>query len=304
MKCLLIIISSLLLATCGSQTQPVKTNSRYELTSVDDLGREVRLNHPPQRIVSLDPSVTEILFALGLDKEIVGVTTYCDYPERAKSKAKVGGYLDPNIEVITLLQPELLVTTLKTDTLILIRKLEEFGIKIFVLDPKGIQDIFKNISSLAKITHREEEGKKLMAEMKRKLYEVKRKVAGTYRPRVFVEMGADPLISVGPGSFTNDLIEIAGGRNIAQKSSPRYRRYTLEEVLLADAEVIIICSMNPDDACLAQKTWWQRWKNIPAVQNNRIYIVSANLVTRPSPRIIEGLIEIAEAIHPEIFLER
>jgi len=298
-----LIISILLMASCSSQAPPLKSGAPYEVIGIDDLGREVRFNHPPQRIVSLDPSITEILFALGLNNEVVGVTDYCDYPEEARSKSKVGGYLDPNIEATALLEPELVVTTLKTDTPRLIQQLENFGIKVFVLDPQKIEDILENISSLAKLTYREERAKQLVGTFKEKLNEVKRKVDGISRPGVFLEMGADPLISVGPGSFANDLIEIAGGRNVASQSSSRYSRYTLEEILLADPEVIIICSMVPDDPCLAQKRWWKRWTNMSAVRNGRIYVVEANLITRPGPRMIEGLMEIAKVIHPEIFLE-
>ena len=300
---ILSIISILLMASCSSQAPPLKSGAPYEVIGIDDLGREVRFNHPPQRIVSLDPSITEILFALGLNNEVVGVTDYCDYPEEARSKSKVGGYLDPNIEATALLEPELVVTTLKTDTPRLIQQLENFGIKVFVLDPQKIEDILENISSLAKLTYREERAKQLVGTFKEKLNEVKRKVDGISRPGVFLEMGADPLISVGPGSFANDLIEIAGGRNVASQSSSRYSRYTLEEILLADPEVIIICSMVPDDPCLAQKRWWKRWTNMSAVRNGRIYVVEANLITRPGPRMIEGLMEIAKVIHPEIFLE-
>ena len=297
------IIFILLVASCSNQAAHLKSSSPYELVSIDDLGREVVLNHPAQKIVSLDPSVTEILFALGLNNEVVGVTDYCDYPEGARSKSKVGGYLDPNIEAIALLQPDLVVTTLKTDTPKLIQQLENFGIKVFVLDPKRIEDIFENISSLAKLTYRAERAKQVVGALKERLNEIKRKVNGIYRPGVFLEMGVDPLISVGPGSFANDLIEIAGGRNVFSHCSSRYSRFTLEEVLLADPEVIIICSMTSDDPCVVQKRWWEKWTNMSAVRNSQIYVVEANLITRPGPRMIEGLMEIAKAIHPEIFWE-
>ena len=300
----ILIISILLMASCSNQAPHLKSSSSYEVVGIDDLGRQVKFNRPPQRIVSLDPSVTEILFALGLNSEVVGVTDYCDFPQEAMYKSKIGGYLDPNIEAIALLEPDLVVTTLKTNSPKLIEQLENFGIRVFVLDPKRIEDIFENISSLAKLTNREEKAKELVRAFKEKLEEVKRKVAGIYHPGVFLGMGADPLISVGPGSFANDLIEIAGGRNVASQSSFRYRRYTLEEVLLADPQVIIICSMIPNDPCLAQKRWWNRWTNISAVRNSRIYVVEANLITRPGPRMIEGLVEVAKAIHPEIFLEQ
>ena len=302
-KIIFSIISILLIASCSSQAPPLKSSSPSRVVSTDDLGREVGFNHPPQRIVSLDPSITEILFALGLNNEVVGVTDYCDYPEQARSKSKVGGYINPNIEAIALLEPDLVVTTLKTNTPRLIQQLEDFGIKVFVLDPKKIEDIFENISSLAKLTYREERARELLGALKKRLHEVRKKVDGISRPGVFLEMGKDPLISVGPGSFAHDLIEIAGGRNVASQSSSRYRRYTLEEILLADPEVIIICSMTPDDSSLAQKKWWKRWTNMSAVRNGRIYVIEANLLTRPGPRIIEGLMEIAKAIHPEIFLE-
>ena len=302
-KLIFSIISILLAVSCSSPAPPLKSNSPYKGISIDDLGREVRFNHPPQRIVSLDPSITEILFALGLNNEVVGVTDYCDYPDQASSKSKVGGYLDPNIEAIALLEPDLVVTTLKTDTPRLIQQIEDFGITVFVLDPKKIEDIFENISSLAKLTYREERGKQVVGTLKERLHEVKRKVDGVYRPGVFLEMGADPLISVGPGSFAHDLIEIAGGRNVAGQSPSRYRRHTLEEILLADPAVIIICLMASNDPGLAQKRWWKRWTNISAVRNGRIYVVEANLITRPGPRMIDGLMQIAMAIHPEIFSE-
>ncbi len=298
-----LIISILLVTSCSNQAPPLKSNSPHGVVSTDDLGREVRFNHPPQRIVSLDPSITEILFALGLNNEVVGVTDYCDYPEQARSKSKVGGYINPNIEVIALLEPHLVVTTLKTNTPRLIQQLEDFGIKVFVLDPKNIEDIFESISSLAKLIYREERAGELLGALKKRLHEVRKKVDGISRPGVFLGMGKDPLISVGQGSFAHDLIELAGGRNVAAQSSSRYRRYTLEEILLADPEVIIICSMIPDDPCLTQKRWWKKWTNMSAVRNGRIYVIEANLLTRPGPRMVEGLMKIAKAIHPEIFLE-
>jgi len=296
-----LIISILLVASCSNQVPPLKSSSSREVVGTDDLGRQVRFNHPPRRIVSLDPSVTEILFALELNNEIIGVTSYCDYPEQAKLKPRVGGYLDPNVEQIALLQPDLVVTTLKTETPKLIQQLENFGIQVFVLDPRKIEDIFDNIFSVAVLIHREEKANHLIATLRERLDEIEKKVEGTHRPRVFLEMGADPLISVGPGSFAHDLIEIAGGRNVLGQSISKYRRCTLEEILLADPEVIIICSMVPNDLCLRQRRWWNRWKNISAVRNNRIYIVEANLVTRPGPRMVEGLEEIAKAVHPEKF---
>jgi len=298
-----LIISILLVSSCSSQAPPLKSNSPYGVVVIDDLGREVRFNHPPQRIVSLDPSITEILFALGLNNEMVGVTDYCDYPEQARTTPKVGGYINPNIEAIALLEPDLVVTTLKTNTPRLIQQLEDFGITVFVLDPKKIEDIFENISALAKLTYREERAREIVGALKERLQEIKRKVAGISRPGVFLEVGVNPLISVGPGSFAHDLIEIAGGRNVTGQSSSRYRRYTLEEILLADPEVIIICSMTSNDPGLAQKRWWKRWANISAVRNGQIYVIESNLLTRPGPRIIEGLMEIAKTIHPEIFLE-
>jgi len=301
---LFLVILVSLETSCTSQPRALKADNPDSIIGIDDLGREVRFSHPPERIISLDPSITEMLFALGLSKEVVGVTEYCDYPEEAKCKSKVGGYLNPNIEVVALLEPDLVVTTLKTDTPKLIKRLENFRIKVFVLDPERIEDIFENIYLLGRLTYREEKAKQLVGALKERLYEVERRVGGIYRPGVFLGIGAEPLISVGPGSFANDLIEKAGGRNVASHSNTRYKRYGIEEVLLADPEVIIICSMVPNDPCIAQKRWWNRWKDISAVRNGRIYVVEANLITRPGPRLIDGLVKIAKAIHPEVFLER
>jgi iron complex transport system substrate-binding protein len=267
----------------------------------DEVGREVAFPFPPRRIVSLAPNITEILFSLGLDEEIVGVSIHCNFPEKAMNKPRVGSYISLDYEKITSLKPDLIIATGAGNTRDMVDRLEKLGFPTYVLFPSNFDDILKSIVHIGEVVNREREAKVIneeMRERKRRIVEITR---GLPRPKVFVQIGDVPLVTVGKGSFTDDLIRLAGGENIAGKEKEVYPRFGMEEVLKRSPEVIVISSMNPQGDYQKILQGWTRWKTIPAVKNGRLHLIDSDLLDRPSPRIIEGLEELAKVLHPEKF---
>ena len=269
----------------------------------DDWGREIRLDKAPQRIVSHVPSITETLFALGLGDRVVGVSDYCDYPEEAKSKPKVGGYFNPNIEAIVALNPDLVLTDGYASD---ISKLEGLGIPFAVLQPKDIDGIFKDIELLGNITGSQQKASELTTDMKQRIDAISKKVAPiSHGPRVFYVFDATDSTkpwTAGPGSFVDALINMAGGVNVAGQAQEPWIQFNMEELVKADPEILLVDS-NMGTAVISteQLKSLPGWKDLTAVKENRIYIVDGDLVNRSGPRIVEGLETIAAAIHPGLF---
>lgn len=260
----------------------------------------------PERIISLAPSITDTLFALGLDKEIVGLTSFCDHP-KAKGKERIGSYVRPNIEKIIALKPDIVIATAH-QACITTGRLEELGIPVFAIDPEGVKDSIDSILNIGRITGREREAEILIARLEERIKAVIDRLKGIKeeeRPLVFWQVGNEPLVTVGPKTFADDLIRLAKGRNIAEDSMVKYPRWSLEMVLVRNPDVIIVVGMTEDDFSKGEIKRWQRWKRISAVKKSRIHKLPLNLVTRPgSPRVAEALEEVASILHPELFKER
>jgi iron complex transport system substrate-binding protein len=255
---------------------------------VDEVGREVNLPPFINRIISLAPSITEILFSLGLDQEIVGVSTQCNYPEKAKDRARVGSYISLDFERILSLKPDLIIATGAGNTQEMVERLEKLGIPTFVIFPKDFDGILRSITDLGHLLNREKEAQQITQGIRMRRQRVVALTQGLYRPRVFLQIGEAPLVTVGKGSFADDLIFLAGGRNITEETK-MYPRLGMEEILKRSPEVIIVSSMNPKGDYEKTLQEWTRWKTLPAVQQGRIHLVDSDLIDRPSPRIIEGL---------------
>ena len=268
---------------------------------VDEVGREVSLPSLPKRIISLAPNITEILFSLGLDEEIVGVSIHCNYPEKAKDKVRVGSYISLDFEKILSLKPDLIIATGAGNTQEMVERLEKLGIPTFVIFPQDFDGILRSINDLGHLLNREKEAQQITEGMRVRRQRVMALTQGLYRPRVFLQIGEAPIVTVGKGSFADDLIYLAGGENIAGGEKKMYPRLGMEEILKRSPEVIIVSSMNPKGNYEKALQEWTRWKTLPAVQQGRIYLVDSDLIDRPSPRIIEGLEEIARILHPEKF---
>jgi iron complex transport system substrate-binding protein len=267
----------------------------------DEVGREVAFRFPPGRIISLAPNITEILFDLGLDEEIVGVSIHCNYPEKAKTKVRVGSYISVDFERILFLKPDLIIATGAGNTREMVERLEKLGFPTYVIFPKNLSDILKSILHLGRVVNREKEASRVVQEMNQRSQRVVERAKSLPRPRVFLQIGEAPVVTVGKGSFADDILQLAGGENIASTEKEMYPRFGIEEVLKRAPEVILISSMNPKGDYEKVLQEWSRWKMIPAVKNGRIHLINSDLIDRPSPRIIEGLEEIARLLHPERF---
>ena len=279
------------------------TSASYSatLTVNDEAGREVSFPFPPERIVSLAPNITEILYSLGLDEEIVGVSNHCNFPEKAKRKVRVGSYISLDFEKITSLNPDLIIATGAGNTREMVGRLGKLGFQTYVIFPKNFDDILQSIIHIGQVVNRVREARGITEGMKRKSQRVIELTKNLPRPKVFVQIGDAPIVTVGKGSFADDLLRLAGGENIAGKEKEVYPRFGMEEILKRSPEVIVISSMNPKGDYQKILQEWTRWKTIPAVKNGRIYLIDSDLLDRPSPRIIDGLEELARVLHPERF---
>ena len=289
-SCLLFFITPLIL-----------TSSVHAGIFSDDMKRTVEIKEKPSRIVSLAPSITEILFALGLDKEVVGVTQFSNYPPATKNKKKVGSYVKLNIEVIVGLSPDLIIATADGNPRESVEKLEELGIPVFVIYPKKMVDIYRNLRAIGAITGKIVEAERLASSLEGRINAIANKVRNSPRPKVFLQLGTNPLYTAGKGTFMDQLIELAGGVNIVGGSLVRYPAYSMEEVLSRNPDFIFSTLMDGNNADI--KAFWEKWNTLSAVKSGRIFSINPDLVNRPSPRIADGLEAIAKKIHPEIFLK-
>jgi len=270
---------------------------------VDDLGRSINIERIPQRIVSLAPSNTEIVFALGLGDKVVGVTEYCNYPPEALDKEKIGGYSTPNIEKIIELQPDLVLAS-SIHAKEFIPALEERGLTVFALAPENLDGIIEDIQMVGEVTGKEEEASELVTQMENRIEEITNTTKNMQeKPRVFFITWHDPLWSVGSGTIIQELIEKAGGVNIFQDITG-HGTVDLEGVVFRNPEVIIACTGHGEAKSKPfewAKSDESRLQVTEAGKNNRIYQVDADLINRAGPRIVDALEWFAYFTHPEVF---
>jgi cobalamin transport system substrate-binding protein len=270
----------------------------------DEMGKQVTILYPAKRIVSLAPSITEILFTLGLDDEIAAITNFCDYPEAVLNKPRIGGFVNPDIEKIVSLKPDLIIGIRDGNRIDIVDRLNDSGLPVYLIDPKGFDGVMQTIKNIGDVVGREKESKKMRKEMISKRESITTLTQSLSKPKVFFQLGDAPMVTVGKGTLADDLIRLAGGRSISENESVSYPVYSIETVLLKAPEIIIMTSMDSkkNSPYLVKK--WESWKSIPAVRMNRIYVIDSNLVDRPTPRIVEGLEALVRIIHPEIFMGR
>lgn len=264
---------------------------------VDDLGRKIYLAKAPTRIVSLAPSVTETLFAIGAGAQVVGVTQFCDYPPEATQKPKVG-YANPNLESLVALQPDLIISPqefLKPD---LLGKLEQLKIPVFILADKSVEDIFSHIQTLGRMLDRSTEAVALGMDLRQEIARLKARTQDQPLVRVLYVLNSQPLITVGPGSFIDQLIGLAGGVNVAAKSATPYPRLSMEAVLQEDPEVLVFPVGKAEGISETEQQTWRQWTTITAVKQGRLRQIPADLLNRPGPRIGKGLELLADILHP------
>ncbi len=269
-------------------------------TFTDDVGRRVYLAKPARRVVSLAPSVTEILFAVGLDAEVVGVTTFCDYPAQAKAKPKIGSS-SPNLEAILGLKPDLIMANKNFIRPDAVAKLEQLKIPVFIFFPKTVEDILGHIGTVGRLVGHDREARAVTQGLRERLSGLRSRMGAAKPVRVFYVVNTDPLISVGSGSFIHQMLELAGGENIVGHTTIPYPKVSLEEVLRRDPEVLLFPVGASEGIPEVEQQRWRKWSSLSAVVHNRLHQVKAELVNRPGPRVVEGIEALAGALHPGMF---
>lgn len=283
--------------TTGEPAAPAPAaTASFPLTITDDAGRSVTIEEAPARIVSLAPANTEIVYALGLFDRLVGVTTWDDYPTTVADVAKVGDFMTPNLEAIAAADPDVVLVTggVQAETL---GKLEELGVPVVVVDPQDLAGVYDAIEMVAGIAGVPAKGAELTTSMKKDLDDIRAKLADVEPVKVFIEIGWNPLFTAGPGTLLDDLLTAAGGTNVVTESG--YVGYSVEQLVKDQPDVYVGTLSSVGSAKVLSKR--PGYSSISAVKAGRVYSLSDNLVSRPGPRVIQGVREIATALHPDLF---
>lgn len=305
--CLLALALTLTVA-CGrrpasepAQPQPQETKG-FRVSLTDTLGRQVTLDKAPQRIISMLPSNTEILFALGLGDRIVAVNDHDKYPPEAATKDKIGGAFDvqnTNIEKIVSLKPDLILAGAMQKSVV-----EELAAKLDLAmytmpDAATVQDAINSIAVVGDLTGTRDEAAKLIASLNARVEAIKAKVKDQPKPKVFHEVWGDPLMTAGPGSFIDDMIKLAGGTNIAADAVTPYPQFSLESLIQRNPDVVTTPFKQTADDLAGGKR--KTWKGLKAVKDGRVVVLDQDIISRPGPRVVDGLEAFARAIHPGLF---
>ena len=286
-------------------TQPPNELAAFPLTLTDDLGREVTVATKPRRIVSLAPSNTEILFAIGAGEQVVGVTTYCNYPQEAQTREQIGGFSAETISVekIIALEPDLVLSAGKIHDTVT-EALEQVGGTVYAVDAETFDQVYASIEVVGQMTGHNEEATALVTQMKERVAAVESVVAEIprgERPTVFWETWDDPLMTAGPTTFAGQMIEKGGGVNLFADVTKRYAEISIEEVIQRNPDVIMGPDTHGEALTADQIAARPGWETIKAVQEGRIYVFNGDITSRAGPRIVDGLEMIARALHPDRF---
>lgn len=262
----------------------------------DEAGKRVRVPLHPQRIITLAPNLTEIVYAIGAGDSLVGNTTFCDYPAEAKQVTKVGDTLQPNIERIIALKPEIIFVSTASQLETFTKQLSERGIAVFVTDPHDLDGVFRSIKTLGELLDHQAQAVKLIADLRARAAAVEEATKARPVVTVFYQVSPSPLWTAGRRSWITDLIRRAGGKSVTGEVEGEWMRYSDEAALASRPEAIIMATSNDskmDVAAALQKS--------PAVVNKRVYGINGDYLSRPGPRLVEGLEQIARVLHPEAF---
>ncbi|MHB8940615.1 MAG: ABC transporter substrate-binding protein [Desulfobacteria bacterium] len=275
--------------------RPAFAADRFPLALKDDRGVVVRLAAPPRRVVSLAPSLTEIVFLLGRGGSLVGVTRFCNFPAAASALPKIGGVSDPDVERIVALSPDLVLCTTDGNPREKVRALEEMGIPCFAVAPQDLEAVFTAIERLGVLLGAADRGIAEAAALRRRAQRVRAAARGTdgASPGVLFVVSTAPVIAAGEGTFMDELVRLAGGRNAAARFSGRYPRLSVEELVAARPDVIFVAGMAGVERFPPEVT---RWKEVPAFRDGAVITLDGDLVTRPGPRLVTALERVSAAL--------
>jgi iron complex transport system substrate-binding protein len=296
------LLCIILVACSCSRPNPSPTSEATSTTRdfIDEAGHKVTISARIERFVSLAPNLTEIAYAVGAGDRLVGNTTFCDYPPEAKNVVKVGDTLQPSIERILTLHPQLVLVSTASQLEAFTKQLNEHHIAVYVTDPHDLEGVFRSILSIGDVLNEPVAAAELVKQLRARSERVERAVAGLPPVSVFFQLSAQPLYTAGTNSFVTNLIERAGGRSVTSDINEGWPRLSDEAALASRPEAIIMLSGDAMGAAANTKVA-VALRNSPAVRNGRVYAINGDLLTRPGPRLIDGLEQIAHALHPEVF---
>src|SRR5216684_2923421 len=269
----------------------------------DELGRTIRVPHTIHRIVSLAPNLTETVYALGLQDRLVGDTDYCDFPPEAQQKPKVGGAINPSLETIASLHPDLVLVTKNLNRLETVNALDSLGIPSYATDPHTVEAIITSTERLADLLGSPETGTTLSKQIHSRIAAIKDRIAALPPTRVMFIVWTEPLISIGKDTFIADALQHAGAVSVID-SSQNWPHINLEEVVRLQPEFLVFAESHPDDAARTTDTFagLPGWRVLDAVKHHRFAVIS-DAVNRPAPRIASAIEDLARQLHPEAFVE-
>ncbi len=282
---------------CTRPREPQGPSATQQLT--DDAGRTVTLPARVDRVITLAPNLTEIVFAIGAGDRVVGDTTYCDYPPEAKNVAKVGDTLHPSLERIIALRPQVVLVSTASQLEVFTQQLQSQNIAVFVTDPHDLEGVFKSIEQIGRMLGQDQQAQALVKKLRERSNAVEQAVKQAKPVRVFYQVSAEPLYTAGSDAFVTDLMRRAGAISVTGEVPGAWPKYSNESALAAKPEAIILPtggSMGTANASPAEAL-----RNSPAVQAGRVYKINDDHLARPGPRAVDGLEEMARALHPEAF---
>lgn len=292
------LVVALLLATgfaCSRSHQPETASVSQQIT--DDAGRNITLPARVDRVITLAPNLTEIVFAIGAGDRLVGDTTYCDYPPEAKDVAKVGDTLHPSLERTIALKPQLVIVSTASQLEVFTQQLQNQNIAVFVTDPHDLEGVFRTIEQIGRIMGQQQQANALVEKLRDRTNAVEQAVKQAKPVRVFYQLSAEPLYTAGHDSFVTDLMRRAGAISVTADVPGDWPKYSNESAIAARPDAIILPtggSMGAANANVAEAL-----RNSPAVQAGRVYKINDDHLVRPGPRAVDGLEEMARALHPE-----
>jgi iron complex transport system substrate-binding protein len=266
----------------------------------DELGRHVTVPDHPQRIICLAPSLTETVYALGLGDAIAGVTDYTTFPPKARTKPSVGGLVDPSMEKIMSLHPDLVLAMDEINRKETVEQLERFGISVFVISPHGLQGILLSIQHIGEVLNRTSEARALVTRLEAKEDAVVARVKGLARPKVFVDIWYDPVITAGGKAFITEVISAAGGESVTADIPQAWPQISMEEVLRLSPDFLILMNGSHGGITLEELKTREGWDRLEAVRQNHVIYMDERL-EHPSPVVFDALEDLAKKLHPEAF---
>jgi len=313
-----VVISAMLLVSisgCAPTSTPVPPTATavpptaipaaFPLSITDSLGRKVTVDQVPQRVVSLAPSLTEMLFAVGAGDQVVGVTSYCNYPPEAATREQVGGFSGDSISVerIVALKPGLVLANGAIHQPI-IEALETVNVAVVSIDPANLSEVYEDLDLVGRLTGHREEAAQVVEKMRARIADVVARVETipqAQRLTVFWEMWDEPLMTAGPGTFPGQLIDLAGGINIFAELSDDWPTVSAEQVLARNPDVIMGSDNHGDKLSAEIVAQRPGWSQVAAVRDGRVYLLDGDIVSRPGPRLAEAALALAQALYPDLF---